>query len=249
MEQILDFKSEALGNFTLSDFNNIKKSGSVYINFDRDWAQINEGYFRFNRYDTKNNDVVKPITQILSQNLIKSNYLILKLSDNKGSMVSFFVNRNTVVLDEDNEIYYILITKPDFIGYNGMPVPNSQYTLSYVLNDPSKEKNVTKTVTTKKPMVDTANFSQDIKPTLPKVEAPPPKKYFPDTTIPVNVADYIRDGPKIYENEAYKNYNKAIQEERKEEGEPKICGVKQTTFITSIFVILLFYFLKRNKYW
>jgi hypothetical protein len=245
MEQILDFKSETLGVFTLSDFNDRHLHGSVYINFEKDWTQISDGYFRINRYDSKKKDIIKKITEILSQNLHKSNYLILKLSNNENSMVSFFVNRNAVIFDEDNEIYQILVTKLDFIGSSGMPNIQSEYTLAFILNDPSKERNITKTNTSKIPAVNTAQFTQDLKPTKEKPKLLPPKKYYPDSSIPVNVADYIKEGPKIYENEAYKNWNEAKLEEVKEKAVPKKCGIKRSIIITSIFVILVFYLLKK----
>lgn len=244
MEHILDFKSETLGVYTLSDFNDRNLLGSVYINFDKDWAQIVDGYFRFNRYDLKKRNVITTIMEILSQNLHKSNYLILKFANYDGSMVSFFVNRNAVIFDEDNDIFQILVAKQDFIGSTGVPTTNSEYTLAYILNDPSKERFVTKTNTTREPLPDTAQFTQDLKPTISKPQILPPKKYFPDPTVPVNVSDYIKEGPKIYENEAYKNWNEAKADALKKKAEPEICGIKTSFIITSIFVILLFYVIK-----
>lgn len=245
MEQILDFKSETLGNFKLSDYNQRNKSGSVYVNFDYDWTQIVDGYFRFNRLDTKNTDVLKPIIEIFSQNLYKTDYLILVLNNNKGSSISFFVNRNTVIFDEENDIYKLLVTKPDFIGSKGMPLRQSEYSLSYIINDPSKEKNITHTDVTSS-LGSLAKFTPDIKPKAIKPPELPPMKYYQDPKIPVNVSDYIQQGPKVYENDAYRRWNTDKQKQLKEKDDT-ICGVKTSYVVTSAFVVTFLYLLKKYK--
>ena len=143
IEDLKNFNSKNIGKFKLQ--NNLEKNtkGNIYIDTSKDWSQFSEGYLRLNILDLFDNNVLNIIKEQMIASLTKINYIIIKLEDSiDHNGVYFYLNKLPVVIDDDNRIIEFLITKTDYIGSIGIPNINNIYDISFILKDPSNEKNI-----------------------------------------------------------------------------------------------------------
>jgi len=168
IKELHNFKSTVLGRFTLYDTYNKNNRGGIYLVDNNGWDELKNGYFEFNVLDENYLNSFSILKNILVENFLKTNYIIIKLA-NSSSSVYFTINRQPSIVDDKNGIVSFYITKDDIIKSEGVPIFNDKYTMSYILNDSSKEETLNKFW---KDSIDQtkigAQFSLDTKPSVTK---------------------------------------------------------------------------------
>lgn len=164
IQEIKSFKSRKLGTYKLSE--NEEAFGCIFLNSQKGWEQMKNNFFNFNAHDLKHKNTLNPLNQIVSQNLYKLDYIIIKLQS-VNSTIAFFINRTPIVIDTEKGITDVFITNFDLIGYEGKPDFNAEYEMSYILNEPSKEVDVPNTFVSTSDPVYGARYTPDIIPHIP----------------------------------------------------------------------------------
>lgn len=138
IEGLHNFKSTILGQFILYNTCQITNKGGIYLINNYGWEQLKDGYFKFNVLDENYSNSFSILKTVILENFLKVDYIIIKL-ENSGSSVYFTINRQPSIVDDENGVISFYITKNDFIKSDGEPNFNEEYTMSYILNDASKE--------------------------------------------------------------------------------------------------------------
>jgi len=146
IQDLKNFDSKNIGKYKLLQ-NNLEKypKGYIYINSEQDWKQLSEGNFIFNIFDDSGDNIFKLLKELIVLNLTKTDFIIIKLeSSSKKNYVYFYLNSTPGIMDELNGIVQFKIIKSAFIGSEGFPDIKDTYNLSYILKDPSNQKNIIK---------------------------------------------------------------------------------------------------------
>ena len=145
IEDLKNMNATLIGKYNLLE-NNIEKlglKGYIYIDTRYNWKQLQEGYIYFNVLDKNDNNILTTLNQLIAVNIYQTNYIIIKIENKyKTNCVFFYLNTPLNVMDEKNSVIEFLVVKPDFIDYVGSPNINDEYTISYILKDPSNQKNL-----------------------------------------------------------------------------------------------------------
>lgn len=147
IEDLKNMNATLIGKYNLLE-NNIEKSllknkGYIYIDTKNNWKQLEEGNIYFNVLDKNGNNILNTLNQLIAENIYQTNYIIIKIENKyKTNCVFFYLNTPLNVMDGKNSVIEFLVVKPDFIDYDGSPNINDEYTISYILKDPSNQKNL-----------------------------------------------------------------------------------------------------------
>jgi len=145
IEDLKNMNATLIGKYNLLE-NNIEKlslKGYIYIDTRYNWKQLEEGYIYFNVLDKNDNNILTTLNQLIAVNIYQTNFIIIKIENKyKTNCVFFYLNTPLNVMDEKNGVIEFLVVKSDFIDYNGSPNINDEYTISYILKDPSNQKNL-----------------------------------------------------------------------------------------------------------
>jgi len=212
IKELHNFKSTVLGRFTLYDTCNKNNKGGIYLVDNNGWGELKNGYFEFNVLDENYLNSFSILKNILVENFLKTNYIIIKLA-NSSSSVYFTINRQPSIVDDKNGIVSFYITKDDIIKSEGVPVFNDKYTMSYILNDSSKEETLNKFWKHSSDQTKIgAQFSLDTKPSVTK------RILLKENEIPQKNASYKNNlvlSVNEKESVSYKN-NLVLSENKKE---------------------------------
>jgi len=166
-ERLNSFKTIVLGEYILKQLKDKEENGSMYLQDITNWESIKNKNIYFNISDKNQRNPFTILRQLIVENFLKKNFIIIRL-EAPNSSLSFYCNNLPNVFDQEFFIIKLLINPFDFISSEGSPIYNETYTLSYILNDPSKEFDIVKTPTTTIPSSTSHIFSLDTPMTLPK---------------------------------------------------------------------------------
>lgn len=186
-ERLNSFKKVVLGTYVLKELKNKKKNGCMYVNSISNWEAIKDKNIYFNIFDKNNDNPFKNLREVIIENFLKTNYIIIRLESNSSSL-SFYCNNLPNVYDPNFSIIKLLVNPYDYISSEGDPTYNESYTLSYILNDPSKEYDIVNTSTTNNPSNSSHIFSLETPITLPESNFEEPRKYADVPNTPLGTA-------------------------------------------------------------
>ena len=237
-EKLDTFKTVFLGNYILKSFNKKNPFGSFYLDNLNNWNDLKNKNIYLNTLDENFETPLQKLKEVLIENFLKKNFIILRFESDTSS-IAFYINNLPNMIDSEFSIAQILINNTDFIDSKGIPEYNKSYNLVYILNDPSKEVNITKTPTTRIPSNTSNVFSLETKVKIPVGKVIPEKKYAPAPNLPPGVASFAK-AP------SNKKYNDALVKEEKPVENTIIVKknhLRYDRIIMVIFIILLIMFL------
>jgi len=205
IEKLDSFKGVFLGNYILKSFDKKNPFGSFYLDNLNNWNDLKDKNIYLNTLDEHFETPLQKIKEVLIENFLKKNFIILKFESDTSS-VAFYINNLPNMINDEFSIAQILINSTDFIDSKGIPEYNKSYNLIYILNDPSKEINITNTPKSNTQSNTYKNFSLDTKVIIEKGNPLPVKKYASNPDSPPGVANYLKPPNK-------KKYNDALIEE------------------------------------
>ena len=191
-EKLDSFKSVFLGNYLLKLINNKNPFGSIYLDNINDWNDLKNKNIYLNFLDENFFNSLEKLKEVIIENFLKKNFIIMRLESNNSS-VSFYINNLPHIINKEYSIVKILINNIDFIDSTGVPEYNEKYKLSYILNDSSKETNITNTSTTNIPSKISNIFSLETSVKIPEGNIISKSIYAKNPDTPPGVADYKKD--------------------------------------------------------
>lgn len=210
-ERLNSFKKTVIGKYVLKQLINKEEKECMYLDNIGKWEYIKENKIYFNLLDLNGANPFKKFIKVVIENFLKKNFLIIRI-ESETSSLSFYCN-NLPNMNLESGLVEIQVDPFDFIASKDSPTYNDTYTVSYILNDPSKEFDVVNTDTTKEPSAISQNFPTKAKVIIPK--GIPQKKvvYSKSPDVPSGVANF----PVVFVNErvvANNNKKKSISEEK-----------------------------------
>lgn len=202
-ERLNSFKKTVIGKYFLKQLIHKEKNGCMYLDNISKWNNVKGQNIYFNLLDVNGTNPFKKFIKVIIENFLKKNFLIIRLESQKSSL-SFYCN-NLPSINSDTKLIEIQIDPFDFIASEDSPTYNDIYTISYILNDPSKELGVVKTDTTKESSTISQSFPNQVKVVIPK--GIPQKKvvFSKSPDVPSGVANF----PVVFKN------RKPVMEEKK----------------------------------
>jgi hypothetical protein len=241
-DKLNTFQKVKIGEYILDNIVNKNPFGSIYLDNINSWNDLKNKNIYLNILDQNFENSLQKIKSVLIENFLKKNYIILRL-ESKNSSVAFYVNNLPNIVYEEYSIAQILVNNTDFIDYIGVPEFNTKYNLTYFLNDPSKEKNITNTPNTNLPSNVYNTFSLDTKVQKPVGKKFSEKKYPSVPEVPPGTAEFINNPSKRTYNDALLKDNVNNNDLKKKNRKNKFINYRKLSifiFVLSFLFILFF---------
>ena len=241
-EKLNTFQKVKIGEYILDSIDNKNPFGSIYLDNINSWNDLKNKNIYLNILDQNFENSLQKIKSVLIENFLKKNYIILRI-ESQNSSVAFYVNNLPNIVYDEYSIAQILVNNIDFIDSTGAPEFNAKYNLTYFLNDPSKEKNITNTPITNVSSNSYNTFSLDTKVEKPVGNKVSERKFPPVPEVPPGTAEFINKPSKRTYNDALLKDNVNNNDNKKKNRKKKFINYHKLTIFIFVLIFLFILFL------